>query len=431
MMNRALKLIVGVLVFAAAGCSSDITQLPTTPPSFTSIATNAAHVKITAAPKFASIATGETHACGITGKGEIYCWGASFLGELGPSDGLQDCSARFGPGTFCSPVAAPSYDLHASAVVAGGYFTCALDKAGLASCWGSNVYGQGGSGSSAISLPLTQVSGGQQFTQLVAGRWHVCGITTTQDAYCWGWDWSGQLGAGDVSSDQCAGDPCSRVPRLVVGGHKWAQLAATDRATCGITTANELYCWGLDVGGSDGLYCQLPDNLVGCTRTPIRIAPSQSYKFTSIGDVHRCEQKLDGTLDCWGANYWGQFGDGTAPTYSATPVTAAGGAAYPSFVAQRDANCALTSDGRAQCWGSNWAGQIGDGSTQNALVPTDVSGAHRFAALFSSGNSDFACGVDDKGHAYCWGWGDFGQLGDGGFASSSAPVQVQGVPRKG
>jgi alpha-tubulin suppressor-like RCC1 family protein len=430
-MKRALNVLAAVLVCATAGCTADVTGLSPKSPSLASSASNEAHVKSTAAPKFATIATGEVHACGLTGQGDIYCWGTSILGALGPSTGLQDCGDRFGPGTYCSPVAAPSYDLHASAIVAGGYFTCALDKAGRASCWGSNVYGQGGSGSSAISLPLTQVSGGQKFTQLVAGRWHVCGLTAAQDAYCWGWDRDGQLGTGDVSSDQCSGDPCSRLPRLVIGGHKWSQLAATDRATCGITTASELYCWGLDVGGSDGLYCQIPDNLAGCTRTPIRIAPSQSYKFTSIGDVHRCEQKLDGTLDCWGANYWGAFGDGTSMNYSPTPVTAAGGAAFASFVASRDANCGLTSDGRAQCWGANWAGQVGDGSFQDALVPTDISGGLHFAALFSSGSSDFACGLDDKGHAYCWGWGDFGQLGNGQFTSSSVPVAVQGVGKKG
>jgi hypothetical protein len=350
---------------------------------------------------------------------------------MGPSARLQDCSARFGPTTFCSPVAVRSYDLRASAIVAGGEYTCALDTTGRASCWGFNGLGQSGSGSSAMSLPRTQVAGGQQFTQLVAGRFHVCGITKAQDAYCWGWDRDGQLGAGDVSPDRCAYfgvDPCSRVPRLVVGGHKWAQLSATDRATCGITTSNELYCWGLDVGGSDGLYCQLPGWLTGCTHTPIRIAPSQSYKFAGIGDVARCEQKFDGTLDCWGANFFGMFGNGTT-NGSATPVSAAGGAAYASFVASRDANCGIRSDGRAQCWGSNYSGQIGDGSTQNALVPTDVSGGHRFAALFSSGNSDFACGLDAESHAYCWGWGDFGQMGDGGFTTRRVPVQVLGVPQ--
>ena len=140
--------------------------------------------------------------------------------------------------------------------------------------------------------------------------------------------------------------------------------------------------------------------------------------------MHHCEQALDGSLDCWGANYWGMLGDGTLNT-STTPVVVGGGTPYASFVAYRINSCALTSDGRVQCWGAGASGQNGTGSTQDALVPTDVSGGHTFTALASSGNADFACALSDKGHAYCWGHGDFGQLGDGAFVSRNEPVLVQ------
>jgi alpha-tubulin suppressor-like RCC1 family protein len=269
-----------------------------------------------------------------------------------------------------------------------------------------------------------------QFTQIVAGTLHTCGITTSHDAYCSGWDDSGQLGAGDVSAERCtfAGtNPCSRTPRLVVGAHQWAQLSATERATCGITTTGELYCWGLGVGGSDGLYCQTPDNLVNCTRTPTLVASSKSYEATGIGGLHRCEQALDGTLDCWGANAFGVFGDGTRETYSPIPVIAAGGTAYASFVSTRLGTlCALTGDGRAQCWGRGREGEIGNGLFEDVLIPTDVSGGHHFAALASSGSSDYVCGiVTETGCAYCWGLGADAQLGDGEFRSRSEPVLVR------
>lgn len=390
-----------------------------------------AEITVTVAPQFKHIATGETHACGITGRDEIYCWGMSARGELGSASTLQDCSARFGPGIKCSPVPVRSASLRAATVVAGAMHTCALDADGTAYCWGANFYGQGGTGSQWDALSPARVVGGHRFTQLVAGRMHTCGITGSRDAYCWGWDWTGALGAGDVSAERCSfsgSDPCSRTPRLVVGGHEWAQLSATDRATCGVTTAGALYCWGLDVGGNDGMYCQIPDNLTGCTRTPMRIAPWKTYKATSIGNVHRCEQALDGTLECWGANYWGMFGNGTVNTYSATPVTAAGGAAYASFVASRTGTCGLRNDGRAQCWGRGAEGQVGNGSTQDAPAPANVSGGHRFVALVSSGSSDFVCGIADTGRAYCWGWGEFAQLGVGDFLSRSEPTLVDLIP---
>jgi alpha-tubulin suppressor-like RCC1 family protein len=386
-----------------------------------------AHATITVVPQFTQLATGPMHGCGITGRAEIYCWGRSVRGELGTASALQDCAARFGPGALCSGLPVRSVNLRASAIVAGLMFTCALDASGRASCWGSNVYGEIGAGSITSDLVLTPVAGGYQFTQLVAGRSHACGITTARDAYCWGLDYSGALGAGDVSPERCSGDPCSRRPRLVAGGHQWAQLSATDRATCGVTTSNELYCWGLDIGGSDGLYCQNATNLVGCTRTPIRIAAAHGYKATGIGNVHRCQQRMNGSLDCWGANYFGMLGNGTL-NGSATPTAVSGGTPYASFVAGRTHTCALTSDGRVQCWGLGTDGQVGNGALQNALVPTDVAGGHRFTALVSSGNSDFNCALDDKGRAYCWGHGDLGQLGDGIFVTHSEPAPVRLIP---
>jgi alpha-tubulin suppressor-like RCC1 family protein len=390
-----------------------------------------ARMALTVAPQFTQIATGETHTCGITGRGEVYCWGMSARGELGPAPDILDCGTRFGTGIKCSPVPIRSSDLRAVAMTAGAMHTCALDAGGTAYCWGANFYGEAGTGSTSDVPTPTPVAGDHEFTRIVAGRMHTCGITTSHDAYCWGWDDSGQLGAGDVSAERCTffgTNPCSRTPRLVVGGHQWAQLSATERATCGVTTTGELYCWGLDVGGDDGLYCQMADNLHGCTHTPILISSSKTFEAIGIGNAHRCEQALDGTLECWGANYWGMFGNGTN-VGSPTPVTAAGGASYASFVASRTGACALDSDGRAQCWGMGGGGQIGNGSLEDALTPTDVSGGHRFVSLASSGSSDFFCGIADTGRAYCWGLGSFAQIGDNEYLSRSEPSLVRLVPR--
>ena len=391
-----------------------------------------ANMTITVVPQFTQIATGETHTCGITGRGELYCWGMSARGELGPSTDLLDCSGRFGYGIECSPVPVLSSDFRAVAITAGAMHTCALDAGGTAFCWGANFYGEAGTGNKSDVLDPTRVAGAHQFTQIVAGRMHTCGITKLHDAYCWGWDDSGQLGAGDVSTERCTffgTNPCSTTPRLVVGGHEWAQLSATERTTCGLTTSGELYCWGLGVGGNDGMYCQVEDNLQGCTHTPIRIESSKSYRAIGIGGAHRCEQALDDALECWGANYWGMFGNGTTKSSSLTPVTAAGGTAYASFVATRTGTCGLTSDGRAQCWGRGADGQIGNGSLVDALIPADVSGGYRFMMLASSGSSDFVCGIAYTGRAYCWGLGSFAQLGDNGYLSRSEPVPVRFAPR--
>ena len=386
------------------------------------------HISITVAPQFLEVAPGESHTCGVTGRNEVYCWGTSFNGELGSATALSNCSEVALP---CSTTPVLATHMSLSSLVAGAEFTCGLDASHAAYCWGANFYGQLGNGGMVADPSPQPVSGALQFTQLVAGRFHACGITAAQDAYCWGWDYTGQLGAGDVSSERCTFfslDPCSTTPRLVSGGHKWAVLSADDRATCGIAVGGVAYCWGLDIGGNDGLYCQEADWVQGCAHTPIQVGSNHAFRNISIGDVHRCEQTADLKIECWGANYWGAFGDGTT-NYSVTPVTAAGGVGYPFFVANRTGLCALVADGHAQCWGNDTYGQVGDGVMQDAqLVPTDVSGGYTFTTLASSGNSEHMCGITSEGRAVCWGWSAFAQLGDGSFESSSTPQLVHLVP---
>ncbi|MDB4914248.1 MAG: hypothetical protein JWM95_1892 [Gemmatimonadetes bacterium] len=388
----------------------------------------AEHISITVVPQFYVISTGETHTCGITGRSQIYCWGLSQDGELGSATAMQQCPEL---GVPCSTKPVLATHMSLSSVVTGARFTCALDASSAAYCWGANFYGQLGNGGTSQNSTPQLVSGGHQFSQLVAGRFHACGITVTQDAYCWGWDHAGQLGAGDVSSERCtffSSDPCSTTPRLVTGAQKWALLSATDRATCGLTTSGVAYCWGLDVGGNDGLYCQSSDDLIGCAHAPIQVGSDHLFRNISIGNVHRCEQTADEKIECWGANYFGAYGSGTL-TQSDTAVQAAGGAAYLSFVASRLGTCGLENSGRVQCWGNDVYGQVGNGVMKDAqLAPDDVSGGYTFESLATGGGSDHVCGITREGRALCWGWGDFGQLGNGALLNSSTPQFVQLVP---
>lgn len=87
-------------------------------------------------------------------------------------------------------------------------------------------------------------------------------------------------------------------------------------------------------------------------------------------------------------------------------------------------SCGLNTDGAAYCWGYNQYGQLGEGSTTSRLLPVAVSGGLTFSAL--SASSFHTCGLTTSGAAYCWGDNYAGQLGDGSTTSSSVPVAVTG-----
>ncbi len=134
---------------------------------------------------FAVVAPGP-HTCGVTTGGNVYCWGWNEWGQLG--DGTT--SNRTTP----VPV---SGGLSFASVIAGNRHTCGATTGGSAYCWGANDNGQLGDGElyDFITIPVA-VSGGLSFASLTAGGGHTCGLTTAGSVYCWGWNLWGQLGDG-------------------------------------------------------------------------------------------------------------------------------------------------------------------------------------------------------------------------------------------
>ena len=105
-------------------------------------------------------------------------------------------------------------------------------------------------------------------------------------------------------------------------------------------------------------------------------------------------------------------------------------------------SCGLTEDGVAYCWGENFGGQLGDGTSIGRTAPTPVLTSLRFriiatASGFATGgnvappipNPGFnahTCALTSAGTPYCWGWNGNGQLGDGTTTSRRVPVPVAG-----
>src|SRR2546427_70903 len=145
----------------------------------------------------------------LTNSGATYCWGARGDGQLG--DGTPQ--VWWAPGA----VSGSSFTALAAAGDYAGY-TCGLTSAGAAYCWGSNVNGELGNGSTTWSSEPVPVSGNLSFGALAAGGDYTCGLTSTGAAYCWGDNSVGQLGNRSTTS--------SSIPVAVSGGQSFTALAA-------------------------------------------------------------------------------------------------------------------------------------------------------------------------------------------------------------
>ena len=311
-----------------------------------------------------------------------------------------------------------------SSMATGSLFTCGLKASGAAYCWGNNQWGELGSGAAGgpDSYTPLAVVGGHQFVALVAGLAHACGLEASGATWCWGDNADAQLGTGATGLPQPS-------PQLVVGGHQFAALTAGTYHTCGRTTAGEVWCWGYGLMGALGNGAQ------GVSPVPVKIAApaGTTFNWISSGNGHVCALTTTGLLYCWGGNFLGQTGIGSTAHPVLVPTLAASGYSFVSVFAGGNHTCGLTATGTAHCWGFNEGAQLGRGfSSPHEVTVGPVQGGLTFVRL-ALGQSH-TCGLTQTGAAWCWGQNDVGQIGMG-FASGDpndpdwfvfAPVAVTG-----
>ena len=135
------------------------------------------------------------------------------------------------------------------------------------------------------------------------------------------------------------------------------------------------------------------------------------FRQVSAGWEHTCAVTTDYRAYCWGSNRAGQLGNGAAGAPVTSPVAVQGGLHFRQVSAGVAFTCGVTTDNRAYCWGSNNEGQLGDGTTDARAEPVRVAGDLAFRKVSTAWHN--TCGVTTDDHAYCWGNNGWGQLGDG------------------
>jgi alpha-tubulin suppressor-like RCC1 family protein len=361
---------------------------------------------------FSGVIAGGLHSCALTTASRIYCWGWNVFGQVG--DGTTGF-AHPTPGLVAG-------GLQFRRVSAGEYRSCGIALDDRAYCWGSS------------SLTPVVVPGGHLFRQVSVGIEHTCAVTTDGRAYCWGLNNLGQFGTGVHDPS----DNYHPVPEPVAGGHLFRQVSAGGYHTCGVTTDNRAYCWG---GSGSG---QIGDSVKGgetcakdggafpvlCRKSPALVAGGHRFRQLEAGGGpgqadpgHTCAVTTDDRAFCWGFNAHGQIGNGNLNN-AYWPKRVAGGLLFRNVTAGVYDSCGATTDDHAYCWGGNLFGEIGDGTTTQRLTPTLVAGGHPFNQI--SAGEAHTCARTTAGAAYCWGDNGTGQLGDGTTITRLKPRAVLG-----
>jgi Alpha-tubulin suppressor and related RCC1 domain-containing proteins len=316
---------------------------------------------------------------------------------------------------------------------------CGIATSGDGYCWGSNKFGQAGSGTTDSTLAApTKVAGGLIFTSISAGAAHTCG-TTPGGTYCWGCNSGGELGIGSSAHDEPGkGGTCGTVrlsPVRVSGDQTFSDVEASgsflvyqqdatcsdaicSASSCALTPGGTTYCWG---------------NFI---LTPTSISQAPQFKSLSSSMATTCGLGTDAVIYCFFAF--------SGPPASIQPSPIQGVAPMQSVSAGRFHSCSIDRRGRAYCWGANLRGELGSPSAETCsrrifgsypcrARPDTVYGGLRFQSVSAGGGtpstSDGApishtCGVTVNQEIYCWGDNTYGQLGNGTQTSAIVPVKI-------
>ena len=305
------------------------------------------------------------------------------------------------------------HDLAGATDVALGYrHSCAVVTAGEVRCWGDNDWGQLGDGTTQDRLTPVEVVGLSGATDIAAGTIHSCAVVAGGEVRCWGGNFNGQVGDG-TREDRYA-------PVAVSGLSGATDIAAGNAHTCAVVAGGEVRCWGGNNWGQVG-----NGSHGGNWLTPVAVAGLSGVTDIVAGELHTCAVVAGGQVRCWGSNYYGELGDGSGATRQWTPVAVAGVSGATDIAAGWYHSCAVVAGGEGRCWGYNGWGQVGDGTKQDRLAPVAVAELSGATAIVAG--RSHTCAMVADGQVRCWGDGSFGQLGGGSSAGGSTPRAVQGL----
>jgi len=452
-----------------------------------------------------ALAAGDLHTCALTSIGLTLCWGWNGVGQLG--DGTTDtrpaptvvkemgtrataiaaggdstCAVVRGGAVECwgagpllgnqhyqNPVSTPVSGLTAGvrAVSVSDDFACAVMDVGDVRCWGTNYDGVLGDGTTASRyVPSLASTVGAPVTGIGAGMYHACAVLSGGGLKCWGRNTWAQLGTGSLSTR-------SVEPVRVVGigtGAKDVAVTSSTSYTCGVSVAGAILCWGdfyVGSGRSTALAGGTPSVQSGITSGAVALSehgqstcarmldgsvkcgtPGSTWAVPSgldhdvidvataygmlqggkypIAGSRTCAVTGAGAALCWGWNYGGMLGDGTSNNRT-TPTPVVGlGSGVKGVTMGPFHTCVVTTAGSVQCWGMNTEGQFGTGPAQ--MTPALVTGLESGVDAVVAGHAH-TCALKSGGAVVCWGRNGSGELGDGTTVGSGTPTAVVGLSR--
>jgi alpha-tubulin suppressor-like RCC1 family protein len=330
------------------------------------------------------ISVGLEHTCAVLQNNNVKCWGESNYGQLGRNSTADQ---------VVKPTAATPVDLgtgHTATKVSTGYYhTCVVLDDGRVKCWGRNNYGQLGYGSTATlgdgasemgdNLGYVDLGTSKTAVDIELQGYSSCALLNDATVKCWGYNAYGNLGVGSTAN---LGDASSEMGDVLITVDLGAGRTATNiysgiNQTCAKLDNGDVKCWGrnntaqlgqghtFDIGKSA---LSLGDNLAA-----INLSSTASITTIQSNEHTTCAVLSDNKLKCFGADYYGSRGTGSSIVGDEASDMGSNLAAldvgsnnpFKDIRSDQFVTCGQTTDNKLACWGTGAEGSRGSGNGTN------------------------------------------------------------------
>ncbi len=290
-----------------------------------------------------------------------------------------------------------------------------------------------------------------QFKEIEVGGYHTLALDKDNNLWAWGSNKNGQLGDGTTTNKTS--------PTKIETGITFVQLSAGHTHSAGIDNEGKLWTWGYNSWGSLG------DGTTTQKAKPTKIMKDKTFKkviasdystlaidindeiwywgryYGSNSSMAYIPQKLDFKIEyslisgnshylfldkqnklwSWGSNYNGELGDGTT-TQRTNPAQIMSEKQFTQVSAGDRFSLAIDEEGKIWSWGSNYCGQLGDGTVTGKTTPVQINMETQFIQISTGYQHSIA--IDNEGNLWTWGRNKEGQLGDGTTNNRAVPQKI-------
>ena len=334
----------------------------------------------------------------------LWAWGQNNWGQLGDGTIIDRSSpVQVGSGTKWLNVSQ------------GPALTIAKKTDGTLWAWGHNGDGRLGLGDTVSRSSPVQIGTGAGWSKIATAQGFASAIKTDGTLWSWGQNNWGQLGNGTIINKSS--------PVQISALTNWSKISAGAMHTHGMKKDGSLWSWGRNYEGQLGINGSLTDLYLGI----YQVGTGTTWLNVSGGYRHSIATKSDGTLWTWGFNQYGALGGSGG---GIIPGRVGNGTTWLNVCALNYTGFATKTDGTLWAWGYNAGGQCGfgfidrdpNGNARYIYEPTQVGTGTNWSRIFGGSGHVFATKTDGT----LWGWGTntAGQLGDGTVIDKSGPVQI-------